>query len=351
MPVPVLEKGPYVFNVNNLYSESTAVDCMKRALLELKNCLVALGGAGTIWTVVASSNSVSVKNIGDASPDLWSGLSDLVYATYVNPRSWCILENSTTGGQLLINWETQSGYGYDAGMAYSPGGTYASDGTTSSVPTSTDSGLMWYRAYHWVPTSGAYYKVVVNVMTSADHKITRFYLHFRVNSGTLAGGAIGLIEDAQDTPSVWNSAIKTIVSYNSWHMATSDTSYLKSPRGSDVDNGSSFMARVETAEPYAAWLSAYPLIECYTGFEGAYGDPLTLINSDLGMSGGYPVCPIGIFRANNSKGGHLGRLADIYWAQLQHQTLDTYPEDSSHLWVKWGCFMVPWNGTTPQDAV
>jgi len=69
------------------------------------------------------------------------------------------------------------------------------------------------------------------------------------------------------------------------------------------------------------------------------------------MSGGYPVCPIGLFRETGSYGGMLGRLADIYWAPLNHASLDNYPGDASYQWVKWGCYVVPWNGTEPLDAV
>lgn len=350
MPVPVLEKGPWIFNVNNLFTEASLTAMCQRQLLELKNALVALGGAGTIWTSRASCDASSYLNIDPENPvqDLWVGLSDMVPGS-TGARSWCILENSTTGGQLLIEYGGQTGNYYDARIIYSPGGTFSDDGTATSPPTHTDGSYMWHPYYHFAPTGGTYYKVVVNVMCSADHKITRWYNH--VKSGTTSGGSIGLIEEVQDAPSEWNSTIKTMVSYNPWHMVTSATGYNQSPRGSDVDDGNSFRARYETAEPYAGWLNCYPTVECYGGMEGAYSTTLSKVNASLGMSGGYPMCPIGLFRDSGAYCGILGRLADIYWAPVNHVALDNYPGDASYQWVKWGCYVVPWNGTEPIDAV
>ena len=86
MTLPALENGPYVFNVNNYFEESSFSDKCKRQLLELKNGLVALGGAGVIWQVIASCDATDVKQIGDADPDLWYTIAYFIFRTGAN--SW-----------------------------------------------------------------------------------------------------------------------------------------------------------------------------------------------------------------------------------------------------------------------
>lgn len=349
MGAPVLEKGPYIFNVNNLFTESNTTNKAKRILLELKNCLVNLGGANTIWTVVASSNGVDFVNIGGDEPfDLWNSISDIVNAANGSPHSWCVLENLFTGQQLIIAADVATA---DKCEFYvSPGGTIAADGSASNNPTATDYGGLWYTGTSFTTLTSTYTKFVINVMTSADYTITRIYVHERSNTTGEAGGKTAFIENAQGTPGEWNSAIKFVRLANNYNVAFSFEPNTKTPKLSDFD-GASIVARYQTAEPYDAWVGAYPTCECYSNLLSAQADPL--MQSDVGQafSGGHPITPIGIFNIANPKGGSLGRLTDIYLGQAWHDTLDTFPSDGSRLWVKWGCFVVPWNGTIPQDAM
>jgi len=345
-----LEKGPYIFNVNNLFVESSRSNRAKRMLLELKNGLVALGGSGTIWNVVASSNASSVKNKGDGSPDLWITISNISYGNPGTAHSWCILENLTTGGELLIDYNNIT-YPAElrADVLYSPGGTFTDTGTVTNAPTASDYTTMISRN-NQMSSMNTDYKFVLNIMTSADHHITRWYWHERINTSGSSGGMIGFIEEAQDTPAEWNSSIKATMFYYPSSMAESTVPTDKSPNLAAID-GSSIRVRYETAEPYAGTLGCYPSCQGYNWFERFHTQPLIKLNSNLTLLGGYPACPIGIFRDSNPKGGQLGRLADLYFAPYNHDTFDTYPDDASRLWVKWGCFLVPWNGTQPVDAI
>jgi hypothetical protein len=355
MSAPTLEKGPYIFNVNNLFVESDGTNKCKRELLELKNCLVDLGGTDAIWTVIASCDATDYVNIQDLDEehDLWDSIADVNNGYIGNAHSWCILKNKTTNGQLLIDYirNTPTVYPHYAEIRYSPGGTFADDGTTLAAPTSTDAAAIWWRDYTFSDSS--YYsnmnKVVINVMTSADHKITRWYNHNRRSGTGLRGGSIGLIEEVQNTPSEWNSTIKTAVMVNRDGCVSAYIPYDMSPTLGQVDDGDAFYVRYETAEPYASWLTTYPVMECHSGLDGNYGRPIHRTNR-CRTGGGYPVCPIGLFRAGNPKGGYLGRLTDIYIGQHSHYSLDTFPADGSRTWIKWGCFMVPWDGSVPVDA-
>jgi len=353
MGAPTLEKGPYIFNVNNAFSEVDGPNRCKRELLELKNALVALGGAETIWKVIASCDGTTVWNIDPEEPnrDLWVDLTDMVHNLNGNPHSWCILKNLTTNGQLIIDYvrNTATTYPHYAAIRYSPGGTFTDTGTTSEAPTASDVGTIWNQAYTF--TDSAYYAnctdVVINVMTSADHKTTRWYNHTEYGNGW-RGGTIGFIEDVQDTPAEWNSAIKTAVTSTSWNCVIQAFSPEgQSPQLTEIDDGNVFYPRYETAEPYAAWLSTYLGVECWGNISTNAGRGTYFNNVRQGPTNGYAIAPIKLFRASTTKGGYLGRLADIYIAQSPHHTFDTYPSDDSRLWVKWGCFIVPWNGTAP----
>lgn len=345
-----LEKGPYVFNVNNTFTESSNNDKCKRMLLELKNELVALGGAGVIWQVVASSDSVSVVNKGGGSPDLWADISDLVYAYNGSPHSWCLLENQTTGSELLLDYNSSA---YPAANKVnalcSPSGIYTASGTTTNAPTATDNLSILSSGYQFSDVNTDF-KFVLNVMASADHKITRWYWHER-NSGTGGtGGMVGFIEEVQNPPSEWNSTIKAATFYHGSGIAVSTLTYNKTPILATIQ-GNSLRLLYETAEPYSVVLTAYPSCAGYNYFYGDNHVQLAMkIAADLDLMGGYPVNPIGLWRPTNPKGGQLGRFADLYFAPYGHDTLDTYPDDSSRAWVKWGCFLVPWNGTIPLDV-
>jgi len=343
MGLPTLENGPYVFNVNNYFAESSNLNKQKRWKLELKNCLVALGGSGVIWDVVASSDSVSYVNIGGGSPDLWVDISDIVGASAGSPHSWLILENQTTGAQLLID-QASTNY-YACNIKYSPGGLYGT-GDASNAPTATDEESITTTSYQSTANGATYTKIVVHVMASADHKTTRFYIHEKDDASASCGGFIGLIEEIVDTPSQWISTDKTVILAHLFNLNFSTTPLAQSPYLYDID-GAYWKAYLETSDPYAGWESCYPTTESYGNLAGNGGDGLMWVNVNLEVQGGFPVPPIGLFRTSGSYSGFYGRLRDLYFGQITFDTLTQYPNDPSRLWIKFGCFLLPWNGTIP----
>jgi len=348
MALPTLENGPYIFNVNNVFSEGSTANASKRMMLELKNALVSLGGTDVIWHVVASSNGSAVINILDLDEvhDLWVSISNVIYST--GAHSWCVLANKTTGAQMLIDYNTNVHYYVD--MKYSPAGTYASDGTTSSAPTATDAATMQLNNQAFTIDNAAYLSFVLSVMTSADHKTTRFYFHKKQSGGTSAGGWIGLIEEVANAPSFWTSANKTAKLYLNTAFGVSTTPSSKSPTLANMDSNIWYI-RLETDAPYAGWVACYPTMESYGALGTGQAAALIHVDVDLELQEGYPICPIGLYSAYSSSvyGGPMGRLRDIYWAPNAHDSLDTYPSGGGKEWIKWGCFFVPWNGSTPVE--
>ena len=349
MTYPTLENGPYIFNVNNLFTESTGPDHCKRMLLELKNALKALGGAGVVWDVVASSDSSGYVNKGGGSPDLWTDITDVIPHTAGSAHSWIILENQTTGAELLIDYAYGSTTYDRVIIQFSPGGNFTADGDASNAPTATDAQLMYDNDKLFSNDDGGYTKFVMNVMCSADKKTTRWYWHEKNDASAANGGMVGLIEEVQNTPSEWNSTYKTAVLFYNYGPEFSTTPNVKSPNLTRLDDGKMY-CRYVTSEPYSDWISSYLTMEGYRETNGyIYG--FFYNNVEQGLVDGYPINPIGLFREVNPKGGSLGRLRDIYFGQNTQDTLSTYPADASRLWIKWGALIVPWDGSAPLDAV
>jgi len=344
-----LENGPYIFNVNNLFVEGDSISKAKRMLLELKNGLVALGGAGTIWTVVASCDAVSVKNIGDADPDLWEDLSDIVSGSGTNPHSWCIVENSTTGAQLLIEGHSiYSIYAY-CDIRYSPAGLFTDTGTTGVAPTATDANNVVTSDTGFTPVGSYYNGFVLHIMTSADHKTTRFYWLERSMEFAGMGGKMGLIEEVVNTPSQWISTNKVCVLYNNITPACNVSPSDEYPMIYHLDD-MDWNVYLETATPYAGWIATRVTAECHEGVGSNTGQalPILHVKENLELDGGYPLSKIGLFRPNaGTYGGSYGRLRDIYWGPFYNYSMTTYPNDSSGDWIQFAAFVMPWNGSKP----
>jgi len=338
----VLENGPYIFNVNNAFAEGSTDNKFKRMLLELKNCLVDLGGTGVIWTVVASSDSVSVKNIGDADPDLWLDIGDII-GNPAGTQSWCILENSTTGGQLLINaYYIASNFYHYANILYSPAGLFTDDGTTTVKPTATDSTYVVPNNADFTLNSSVYLNFVLHVMTSADHKTTRFYFMERGLGLPGIGGKMGLIEEVVNTPSEWISTNKVCVLNNNITPVCNSEPYYEYPMIYNLDD-MDWNVYLETATPYAGWIATRVTAECYgsIGYAGGgQGRPIIHVGGN--------VSKIGLFRPNaGTYGGSYGRLRDIYWGPYYNYSMTTYPDDGSGDWIQLAAFIMPWNGSKP----
>lgn len=340
MGLPTLEGGPYIFNVGNRFHESANFTCSKRVLLEIKNALVALGGAGVNWQVVASSDASSVKNIGDADPDLWINIGDLAYG--LGAHSWVILEHQTTGLQLCIDY--RSSYFYACYAYCSRGGTFSTDGTTSAIPSATDTQEVWASSFHSGMTTVV--DACIHVQESADHRCTRVMVHYKLTSDLSCHFYPMLIEHVADSPSEWSSLDKLAVVRNVYPAHASTVPEEQTPILLHFVQKNIY-AYLVTDAPYEGWNATQPLVECYDDFNSVNRALLVCkLNTNFETLGGFPVSSIGLYRPDVSNGGYYGRVRDLYLAPYYAESLSTYPkEEGTRLWVKFGCFLLPWNGT------
>lgn len=334
MPFPTVENGPWTFDVNNDESGGTFADTMKNVLFRIKESWIGFSP----WSVVASSDSVSVKNIGDASPDLWIDTGDIVRNTDGNPHSWIILENSVNGEQVCFDYNGAT----DARLRIyvSPLGLFNTNGTTTNRPSSGGSTYLLINSIDFLATTAD--GAVVHSMISNDGKCTRSIVHCR--DGSNNGDSVICVEEVVNTPSQWTGTHKRGYLRQPTSQALSATYNLKSPRYDAYDGETMIVS------PPAGTITCNGTCECYDNISGDSAAPITKLNTDLGWAGGYPVAQIGLYSLSSSVGGAYGRFQDLYWAHYYHDTYDTYNAAASRAWIKIGCFMFPWNGVQPLEV-
>jgi len=328
------------FSVNHDVSEATLADTCKHGIFQMKEALISFAQ----WAGVASSNSSSVKNIGDGGDvDLWDAwATDIVNGA--GAHSWVVLENSVTGAQLCFDMLSASVNYID--IVYSATGAFNADGTTSARPTDSES-IYIHDTKLWAPS--AMDGMVVNAMCSNDGKITRCYFH--ETDGASRGGLFFGLEEMAGVPSQWNSSIPQAVLREDVNVSVATSPTGQTPKVTSFDNTTeqNYMY-LEDDTPYEGWNLAYLTTECYHQWSGDQGNPLYEVNSDMDWNDGFPITAMGLFRVTSPRQGGMGAFQDIYLAPEAHQSLTSYPDDASYQWVKWGCFFVPWNGTAPVEA-
>jgi len=336
MPVPALTNGPWTFSVNNIATGTDYGTTGQKIIFELKEALKAFAA----WDVIASSDSVSVKNDGDADPDLWDDYTDVVKANAGTPHSWILLENSTTGEQLCFDVCTVNNARVDVWLSTT--GSFAADGTTSNRPTDTESYRMFSVAHNMIDSSTK--AAAVHAMISNDDKCTRWFVTFRYMDRL--GSWFGCIEEIYGTPAVWTGNNKRVLFVINASNASSSDPQGQYPLATHFDS-LRWWAYLKDATPYEGWNSAYASCECYKGFSSDQGDPFYRWDRVQEWNEGLPCSPIGIFRENVSRGGALGALKDIYLAPIYHETYSTYDGVTDREWIKFGGVLVPWNGVVP----
>lgn len=339
MVAPAYTNGPWNFDANNDCSETATLDSKRHALWQTKESLVGFSA----WSVVASSDSSTVKQIGDASPDLWTAWSDVVFG--VGAHSWCILENSVTGEQLCL--DAFSSNTQRVVVAYSPDGVYATDGTTSARPTATYELELATDSYDALG-SASLDGIIVHAMMSNDSTCTRFVWHQKAS--TSYGDFVIILENLVNTPSQWSSTYKRGVYLHSNSVVLGTTNITKSPLLANWDN--QMRVYMVDATPFAGWLLVWPTAECFGDFDTANAAlPLMKQTDYQSLMGGYMISKIGIWRSGTSRSGSMGRLQDLYWANHSHDTYQTFGNPSGlKRWVKIGCLMMPWDGSEPLEV-
>jgi hypothetical protein len=332
MSLPIAE-NTWTFNINNIdYDEASPNNAGMKLYWMLKDTLNSFA----VWSVVASSNGTSHSNIGDGGDvDHWDAWSDLVIGD-----SWVVLENSVTGEQLLI--DSDSGSAYVGQIRYSATGSFGTDGAVDAAPSSTEE-IMIIDGSIMSATLDSF---CVNGIISSDGKSTRLFWLER--EGNEYAGNVLIMDEVADTPTEWTSTYKRCVNI------------LTGPTFTNYWSGSSPLLAnyIDSGDFYIYWADAVPS-------EGNY--PVSAIRSTVNLSesatqvvpdnytyterDGYSFAPISLYLDTYAKGGGVGRLKDIFWAPSVLPTGTTFDSSGSRNWIKWGCFIFPWDGaTTPRLA-
>jgi len=338
MPLPTKLKT-YNYHVNNVCTEATAEETAEHAVWQLKESLISFSQ----WSGVASCDSTAVKNIGDGGDlDLWDDwASDIVHGS--GAHSWIVLENSVTGEQLCIDCLATWPY---LDVVYSATGSFAADGTTSSRPTDTES-VYIIDGKQYVPTSVD--GVVVNAMCSTDGKITRAWMY--MIDGSTKGSFFFGLEEPIGVPTQWNASIPRALLCIDSATGLSAVPTAQSPKLSDIDGTSEKVPMYLTdSTPYEGWNYAYLTTECYHQWTGDQGNACYEPNVNMDWNEGFPMTALGMFRTTSPRQGGMGAFQDVYAGPEQHQSITTYPNDSTYLWIKIGGLVLPWNGSVPVES-
>lgn len=338
MAVPSLENGPWTFNVNNTFYDPDNDVVGQWSIFTVKEIIASFSA----WSVVASSNGIGVRNIGDSSPDLWVAYTSLV------EDCWTILENSTTGEQICIHVTDSDFIAID--IYYSATGDYAtSGGTIDSPPSVTDYIQIFPRDAGVDFIDDAAVGVSISGMISNDDKCTRVFIR-QGTPTSYYGTQVLLFEEAYGSPSVWTSTYKRCV-YKPRLTYTSTSGPSQGPQFDYTTRLDALYCYVEHASLSTGYYEVVGHTECYgsTMYTGS-GQILCTNTTSLGWVTGGIASPIGLARIVNDHGGLFGKLKDIYMAPTNHDSLDTYPSNGNKDWIKFGCLLVPWNGSSPSEA-
>ena len=335
MTAPALENGPWTFNVNNLVTVGGVSEWERRATFKLKEVLASFSQ----WSVIASTDTATVKNIGDASPDLWVDWEDLV------TDSWIIFENSVTGEQVCFDLISDATY---ITIMWSATGDFGTDGKTDTRPTSTDG--VNIASGDSIFYSASSYTTSVNGMVSNDGKCTRLFISQKSSTTYGQCGYMVGFEEVADPNSKWTSTHKRCA-FTSADVIASTTPNGQSPTIGVMDD-LRWNVHLKDVSSEGNYL-VYATCEMY----GPMLDPSSSTESLLGHAGGLEwldgggvASRIGLWKPTGAKSGPIGRIQDMFFAPSAHNYNSTYDASGSRAWVKIGCFMLPWNGTAPLGA-
>lgn len=331
------ENGTWEFDVNNTYLGDTVALLKKDLSWELK---VALAGF-TVWSVVGSSDSSTVKQVGDQSPDLW--LTDANVVSSTGAHSWIVFENSVTGEQLLLDlkYASTDRYWY---ISLSPGGLFTTSGATTSVaPTATDEIVAADNTEAFMSTSGTGTTGVLHTMVSGDGKCLRIAF-FTEKPGWYGAGMLYLFDSVYGTSDIWTATNKKCVYFPNSYSTGGASPGIASPKVDDLRDERWYCNLKTEALSEAS-------IPCFSTVEGYGAVRVSALNQVLPLNGdGYPLSPIGLFRPSLEYGGSIGRLKDIYWMNENHAYYDTYAGPlAARGWLVFGAIVLPWDGSVPTE--
>lgn len=323
MSTPTLVKS-WSIDSNNVISFSAAEEQCQKLIYALKEAMVASGG----WAVVASSNSTSVKNVGDGSPDLWTAYTDIERASS-GAHSWIAIYNSTLDITFVVDCVSSYDYQYDF---YVVDGAVNANGTTSAKPTNSGAATT-YSNYDVGPgRSGGATQIVWHAWSSSDNKAFRFAAR---SDGSSSGHFTFFIEEPTNTPDLWLDPVI-------YALQSSSTSDL----GWTVDNFYSTKVNLY-ARVNGVVYNMYVTGESCDNQDDPIANISVFSPCDLSSDNGYLIQPMGIAGDDVGVRGVNGRIADLWWAPVAMSTGDGILVSASRDFVSFAEFLLPWDNSVP----
>jgi hypothetical protein len=323
MSLPSLVKT-WGYDVNNVFTWANSEEGSQKLGFNLKESLVAAG-----WSVIASSDKVAVKNVGDGSPDLWTDYTKLIRESSSN-HSWCAIYNATLDVTLLIDCLSSADYYYDF---YIIEGSLNANGTTALRPTSVSGVEKFYSDIEVCPSrSLGGTQSAWQCLYSTDELSFRFILR---GNGSSSGSFSFFIQRPSNVPDLWIDPVVFALVANAITdvMLTENLFYSAKATLFTLVNGVIFNMYISSES-------------CSNG--DAPASMLVGVNpGDLSTDNGHLLCPMGLIGNDVGIRGSNGRLDDMWWKPLTMTTGDTMPGNGDKTFICFGDFVFPWNGTAP----
>jgi hypothetical protein len=314
MALPTLEKT-WQFNVNQVTAPVDVSTDRRNLWFKIKQILTSF--PTNPWTVVRSSNSVTVAN-----SDLWLTAANIIQYNDSNAHSWIVLQQTNMNGgtfQLLLDCNGTGGQYGSISFSHVAGFT---GGTTLLGPTATDGALPISHTYWSNLTASA--SVVTHAMMSTDGQCTRLFAY--------AGGVCilyFLLDTLADCP----------IQHNASCVWVGDPSV----RSANNLLSGTYWYSYNATNSVNIW--CYMATECYNGTAVPVQSSGVIHN----LVAAYPMTPLSIHSAVAGNRGRVGRVVDAWMGSSaipDGSTFPTVPADREFIMFRG--FILPWNGSVPQ---
>lgn len=319
MALPTLTKT-WQHSVNNqTLALGTALADNKRTMRGIKNALI--GFATNPAVVKYSCNGTTAGTAGDGV-DRWSADSDLVWANAGTAHSWIVLllAGISSNHQVLISLEGASGAGAIVTI-YESQSVGFSGGSTTARPTATDefavsAGGSW--------SSSSDISARFHVMQSTDGQCTRVVL------GQSSKAVCVWIFDKPQNPSTgWTNPSVGMLAYNASGLPIATFVTTGTPLAR-MRNGSTNGNVTFTVE----------------GIGNSFPSDTAIGNIANEIDATWDLWPVGLACLTTGIRGRHGTLFDAWFGSAVIADGECYPDDGSKQFAQFGCWVLPWNGTT-----
>ena len=330
---PFTNEKTWLFNVNqfNAAGANRGVDS-QNILYTIVNTLRTIG-AGALWTVKLSSNSVT-----SGAADYWTLSTNLVWVNNSGNHSWIVLHN-TNGFEILFDCIYGNGEGmWNMAASLSPSGGYAG-GTISTAPTASDStpflisgGATW-RWIDLTTTPGKASRTHVTI--SNDGQCTRIVVYA---AGTKVMAAIiDMLANVSPGGTPWSPPVAVY-----WPQGATGGS---TPLTWAVLGATNWSANYNAIGygPNATLAGAALTTECPIS-----GNPIPQLASGVpnDISASYQGQPCSFGCASAGFRGRQGRFYDMWIGSTAVADGDTYPASGTlYQFAQFDHLIIPWDST------